>query len=693
MTTLLLNESSPKINHPKSLKIKLKEHQLTTIHEMNRLEQTGEVNRTISSVIHKFEIYANPNIHTDYYNRYWLPDNLKTYKDLNYKIQTNFGILGDIVGSGKTYMILGLLNHNLVPIEHDKFISSGVFSCLSYKDIETTFKTNLIIVPHNLVSQWKQAFSYCNLKTHIISKRSDINVLKYDYNLFKEDDMGDLDDLDGISQINCVEYYDVIICSATMIDEFLEKWKNIKYARIVIDEVCSIRLPAELSWNANFIWFITATPSGIQYLKKYYIRDIVNNRMHQFIFNNIIVKNDDEYVGKSMSLPHINQILIKCFTPKQLEIVREFIPNDVMDMLNAGDVQGAVLKLNCNIDTNENILQVLTNKIQKEIHNKKAELTYQESIIPTDKKVHDETVKKLRDKVNSLEDKYNSIKNRVTEFNKDSCSICLEEYKNTTPAIVPCCNNLFCINCLTQLKGSCPLCRNIFTMDKIHIISDSLNKNNKNKQDKSKVNEISKTDALIKILKEKPNGKFLLFSNYEQTFENLNKKLSENNIKFSKLIGSGAVVNKTIERFKSGEIKVLMLNALHYGSGLNLQMASDIIIYHQLSLELETQVIGRAQRLGRNEPLNVYYLLHEHEVNNVSNPVLSLDLSIDGNLEELDKHLHGKTIINVIPDVNSDLSSLESDDEHNNIRKNKNKNKKTKEKKSEKRGRRTYTEI
>jgi len=254
-------------------------------------------------------------------------------------------------------------------------------------------------------------------------------------------------------------------------------------------------------------------------------------------------------------------------------------------------------------------------------------------------------------------------------------------------------NNLFCINCLTQLKGSCPLCRNIFTMDKIHIISDSLNKNNKNKQDKSKVNEISKTDALIKILKEKPNGKFLLFSNYEQTFENLNKKLSENNIKFSKLIGSGAVVNKTIERFKSGEIKVLMLNALHYGSGLNLQMASDIIIYHQLSLELETQVIGRAQRLGRNEPLNVYYLLHEHEVNNVSNPVLSLDLSIDGNLEELDKHLHGKTIINVIPDVNSDLSSLESDDEHNNIRKNKNKNKKTKEKKSEKRGRRTYTEI
>jgi len=64
-------------------------------------------------------------------------------------------------------------------------------------------------------------------------------------------------------KINNVSY-------SSVVDEYLEKWKKIKYARIIIDEVCSIRLPAELTWNANFIWFITATPSGIQYLKKYY---------------------------------------------------------------------------------------------------------------------------------------------------------------------------------------------------------------------------------------------------------------------------------------------------------------------------------------------------------------------------------------------------------------------------------------
>jgi SNF2 family DNA or RNA helicase len=85
------------------------------------------------------------------------------------------------------------------------------------------------------------------------------------------------------------------------------------------------------------------------------------------------------------------------------------------------------------------------------------------------------------------------------------------------------------------------------------------------------------------------------------------------------LIGSHAVINNIIRKFENGEIKVLMLNASNYGSGLNLQMATDVILYHEMAKELETQVIGRAQRLGRNEPLVVHYLLHENEKCNSNN--------------------------------------------------------------------------
>ena len=312
MTTILLTESSPKILPPNDLKIKLKEHQLTSIYAMDQLEKTGKVERTIKSSIYKFQVY--PDSSSIQYSPYWIPSAARNYKDIKYTIETNFGVLADVVGSGKTYMIMGLLNYNLVPPDNEKIISTSIFSSLKYQDVEKSFKTNLIIVPHNLVTQWKQAFATCKLKTFIIAKKSDINFLVYPDNVFLENldkpDMitdTELDDLENISELNTIEYYDTIICSATMIDDYIEKFNTVKYSRIIIDEVCSIRLPADLNWKANFIWFITATPSGLQYLKRYYIKDIVNG-MHNLIFDNIIIKNNDEYVSKSMSLPIINQI-------------------------------------------------------------------------------------------------------------------------------------------------------------------------------------------------------------------------------------------------------------------------------------------------------------------------------------------------------------------------------------------------
>jgi hypothetical protein len=83
-------------------------------------------------------------------------------------------------------------------------------------------------------------------------------------------------------------------------------------------------------------------------------------------------------------------------------------------------------------------------------------------------------------------------------------------------------------------------------------------------------------------------------------------------------LGSVSHINNVINDFTNGKINVVMMNAQHYGSGLNLQMATDIIIYHEMPKELETQVIGRAQRLGRSEPLIVHYLLHENEKCNSS---------------------------------------------------------------------------
>ena len=49
------------------------------------------------------------------------------------------------------------------------------------------------------------------------------------------------------------------------------------------------------------------------------------------------------------------------------------------------------------------------------------------------------------------------------------------------------------------------------------------------------------------------------------------------------------------------------------GSGLNLQSCSDILLFHRQRPDLEKQLIGRGQRLGRTTSLKVHYLLHDNE--------------------------------------------------------------------------------
>ena len=79
---------------------------------------------------------------------------------------------------------------------------------------------------------------------------------------------------------------------------------------------------------------------------------------------------------------------------------------------------------------------------------------------------------------------------------------------------------------------------------------------------------------------------------------------------------SGSVDDLLVEgiaKYKNNEYQALLLNANHFGAGLNLQITDEILIYHRMSKDLERQVIGRAQRLGRSDPLKINYLCYENE--------------------------------------------------------------------------------
>ncbi len=193
----------------------------------------------------------------------------------------------------------------------------------------------------------------------MINKRSHIDNLTSVYNIFEGVENPE------INPNNCIANYDVILISATMLDVFYNKFPDIKWSRLIIDEVNTIKLPVYYTIKANFIWYITATPSGIRWIRRNYIRDMIVG-INKNLFNKIVIKNDDAYVTNSMALPELNQIIINCDTPTVLRMISDFVSTDIINMLNAGNIKDAIFKLNCNVDTDDNIINVIKNKL--EIH-------------------------------------------------------------------------------------------------------------------------------------------------------------------------------------------------------------------------------------------------------------------------------------------------------------------------------------
>ena len=115
-----------------------------------------------------------------------------------------------------------------------------------------------------------------------------------------------------------------------------------------------------------------------------------------------------------------------------------------------------------------------------------------------------------------------------------------------------------------------------------------------------------------------------MFSGYDGTFSGLDEQLKSESIPYALLSGSQARIAKLLNEFEAGKHNVLFLNARNMGAGLNIDSASHVVLFHRMSPELESQIIGRALRLGRRTPLDVVHLLHDNELTRPHN-ILTLE--------------------------------------------------------------------
>ena len=561
------------------------------------------------------------------------------------KHYSQMAILGDKVGSGKTLMMLGYLSHlkaNPLNNVFSRIHSQSRSAFWSQKPVHTTecSGNTLIIVPHTLFHQWKHAvqqqttLSFFEVKTTKALEKPDF--------------------------LSLIKTRDVTLMSNTIIRQYMSEAsrENIHWSRIIFDEVDSIHFTSTVTMPpANFYWLITATwPNFIfqglyMYMTELYLSRLAARGLHQDLItllhedqtvnvNNyytrydirsgpffsdflskhpsrghLVLRTCTSFMEQSWKTPPIHDERIICESPVSHRIIAQYVNAEIQELLHAGDVVTALEKLGVSGTSQSSLINALCETREKELDRLEKTYVFKETIEYASAQAKEQALASLKTKITSLKEQVSSLKERITHMKDEICAICFEE--PSTPTIVLCCSRLFCgaciINCI-QRNPSCPLCRSALGYQNLRQIDSS------DKSDSSdKKNEIiidrkpKKKEALLKLITSNPGSRFLIFNRYDNPFLEIEGELLQRNIRVATVKGNKDHVSSILKQFEKGEIQVLLMNSTQAGAGMDLKSATHIVLMHVMRKEEEKQIVGRAIRLGRTEPLKLVRLLHDNE--------------------------------------------------------------------------------
>ena len=608
-----LTSNSPVTQQPTHLQTTLKVHQLALLHEMRKRE---------SQFRQGMPIYKN--------------------QVLVQTLFSDFGILGDSGGTGKTLTALGHISQMALQPLHENQShkqdkggnqlsnlhpesSASCFSILPQANTQSLFDS-LIVVPHIIFRQWQEVIeNETTLKACFIKSQRD---------------------LDKDSLVTQLQESHVALIGNTLLSGFLNNLKarnvgDVRWRRVFYDEADSIKLAGNCPRpQANMSWLITSNFQNLllanECYHSYILRQLAEDylltlpeELQTFLRNKIsahpnvtffktqsypffqyflktqhplrfllVLLCKREFLDQSTQRMPIQHEIVRCQAPPSHNMIESVIPTEVQAMLNAGDIQGALQSLGVPSHTPLTLVQAAT-----EFHRRRIQEL--EKNPGNEKKIED------------LQEKIKAVESRIQELSKDNCSICydtpgIEEESNCL--VTPCCSRLFCAPCILSWMtrtAVCPLCRAELAPTALCSLGRTLDKSGEGQHKPPRLPK--KHEALVKLIKENPNGKYLVFSRYDNSFFLLRKYLIDHEIVWGMIEGNKDSIGNTLERFQAGSIQVLFLNNKQAVAGLNIPSATHIILLHKMQQDEETIIVNRAYRLGRKEPLKLIKLLHERE--------------------------------------------------------------------------------
>ena len=604
---ILLGPNDPAAVQPDRVTTPLKPHQLAALQKALVMEQKGRVAYNVT----------NPIVH--------LNDPIARHRAMfrgRFEIETNIGILGDMVGYGKTLTALSIIAANTIERIQRKMKDLYCYHARNYAHftvvcdrIEEVSDTNfiqstLIVAPRGPVfHQWEQALRlHTTLNALVIDNLHDIRKRLPPSGA-------------SVAVLRAFfEQYDAVLITSTTLKTLMDHYETPyhphpiqAWERIMVDEAHDIinRVPL---FSFRFMWLITATYKSLllrtfsgRTVMAYGIRDILDEER----MNLVLVRGAPEFVMRSFDVPALQEYFYLCVMPATLSALHGICSPAVQERIDANDIQGAIRELGGQHETEDDIVALVTREIQRDIHNREHEMQYIQNLeIPQE--AREERLTRIRTDLERLRDRHQSLLDRVSALSSKLCSICYDTYSH--PVMLPC-THVFCGGCILQWmqkSRACPECRQpISARGMIAIVHERpQDASTSGASNPSSID--TKENTLMKILREKPQGKFLVFSTCDHTFHSLVQRLENEGIRHAELKGSTSSMMHILERFREGSLKVIMLNTHHAGSGIDISCATDVIMFHKMGDE-GTQAIGRAQRVGRTSPLHVHHLCYPHE--------------------------------------------------------------------------------
>lgn len=591
----LLTENDPIAKQPGKIKVALKPHQLASLQKAIIMEQNGETQYTIPVTPHWIE-----NMHIGE----------------SVKIRTNVGVIGDIVGYGKTLTALSIIAATPVRKIHSistmfnsmhkyghHFIAESVIpEVINEKFINST----LVIVPRGpVLMQWKCALEkQTSLKFLVIDGIVSVRKNCPESNASNDD------------IIRYFSQFDVVLVKSTIVHGFLAYFTErpvssiYVWSRVMVDEAHETLAGVPFIKN-KFLWLISGTIDLLRTNKTWGLGSLAplteGGRMKY-----MTLRCETNFVKKSFDVPNMIEHAYNCELDRNIATVYDLVSPAVLDRINADDIKGVIELLGGSCETETNIVTLVTKNLLRDIHNKTNEISYVKSLeIP--EQLRSNRLNTLEGELKSMNEKHKSLVERVSNLKSKICDIC---YCPMEKPIILTCTHSYCSGCIIdwmKRRGHvCPMCRAQIKL-LAGVVDDDAGASTSTRTPKVQKGPLSKTDQVIDIVLNKPSGKFLVFTHFDNMFHDLKKRMTaDNQITVSELKGSTATMMKILERFTEGDIRVLLIDSSKFAAGIDISMATDVIMVHAMK-ENGTQCIARAQRVGRTTPLHVHHLYYPHE--------------------------------------------------------------------------------